>query len=335
MFFIKMRILRLVLKIFDVSKYSIQSIPTKKLPAPLLADHYHNLNAYYDISLKKDRLSQLLEYTNFKFHKINLSNQLATTESFTLFLPDIVIHLAAQAGVCYSLENPHAYIESNIVGFVNILEACRQHEVKHLIYASSSSVYGANTKVPFAIGDPVESPMNLYACTKRSGELMAYTYSHLYKIPTTGLRFFTVYGPWGRPDMAYFLFTRNILEGKPINIFNYGNMKRDFTYIDDIVESILKIMPNNPKSHLLVPYNLYNIGNSKPVDLQYFISVLEKCLGIKAQKEFLPIQAGELTETYADINELIKDTGFKPKTSIEVGLSHFVDWYLKYYGFKS
>jgi len=177
--------------------------------------------------------------------------------------------------------------------------------------------------------------MNLYACTKRSGELMAYTYSHLYKIPTTGLRFFTVYGPWGRPDMAYFLFTRNILEGKPINIFNYGNMKRDFTYIDDIVESILKIMPNNPKSHLLVPYNLYNIGNSKPVDLQYFISVLEKCLGIKAQKEFLPIQAGELTETYADINELIKDTGFKPKTSIEVGLSHFVDWYLKYYGFKS
>lgn len=298
-----------------------------------------NLNNYYDVSLKESRLSQLIDYPNFEFQKIELSNQSIVSEIFNNFKPEIVIHLAAQAGVRYSLKNPHAYVDSNLVAFVNILEGCRHNRVKHLVYASSSSVYGANTKVPFSVNDPVNQPVSLYAATKRANELMAYSYSHLYQIPTTGLRFFTVYGPWGRPDMAYFSFTRNIIAHQPIDIFNNGNMGRDFTYIDDVIEGIIRVMYKPPQlessgenlDNVSPPYRLYNIGNNQPVKLLHFIEILENCLDIKAEKRFLPMQPGDVLETYADIDDLKRDTGFSPSTPLEVGLMHFVNWYREYY----
>ena len=295
-----------------------------------------NLNDYYDVSLKQARLEQLFSHKNFQFFQIDLANRYKVDELFANSKPNLVIHLAAQAGVRYSITHPHAYIDSNLVGFTNILEGCRHAEVQHFVYASSSSVYGANTKIPFAVGDQVDHPVSLYAATKKANELMAYTYSHLYQIPTTGLRFFTVYGPWGRPDMAYFSFTKSILSGKPIKVFNYGKMRRDFTYIDDIVEGIIRVTNKIPQSNLTAetksaPYKIYNIGNNQPVNLVDFIETLEKHLGVKAQKELLPMQPGDVPETYADIEDLIKDTGFKPKTSLDVGLKHFVDWYRSYY----
>ena len=294
-----------------------------------------NLNDYYDVGLKQARLEQLLNNKNFQFFQLDLANRTKVDELFTNCKPKIVIHLAAQAGVRYSLTHPHAYIDGNLVGFTNILEGCRHTNVKHLVYASSSSVYGANTKIPFAVGDNVDRPISLYAATKKANELMAYTYSHLYQIPTTGLRFFTVYGPWGRPDMAYFSFTKLILSKKPIKVFNYGKMRRDFTYVDDIVEGIVRVANKIPQSNLTAenspPYKIYNIGNNQPVNLIDFIETLEKHLGIKAQKELLPMQPGDVPETYADIDDLMKDTGFKPKTSLDVGLEHFVEWYRSYY----
>lgn len=296
-----------------------------------------NLNDYYDVSLKQARLEQLLNHKNFQFFQLDLANRSKVDELFTNYKPEQVIHLAAQAGVRYSLTHPHAYVDSNLISFVNILEGCRHAQVQHLVYASSSSVYGANIKIPFAVGDQVDHPVSLYAATKRANELMAYTYSHLYQIPTTGLRFFTVYGPWGRPDMAYFSFTQSILSGKPIKVFNYGKMRRDFTYIDDIVEGIIRVADKIPQSASqaetkLPPYKVYNIGNNQPVNLVDFIETLENHLGVKAQKELLPIQPGDVPETYADIEELMKDTGFKPNTSLDVGLKHFVEWYRDYYG---
>lgn len=293
-----------------------------------------NINSYYDVSLKKSRLKQLKSSGNFNFYQIDLADRKSISELFTNYNFDYVIHLAAQAGVRYSLENPHAYVDSNLVGFVNILEGCRHGKVKHLIYASSSSVYGANKKIPFSTQDNVDHPISLYAATKKANELMAYTYSHLYKIPSTGLRFFTVYGPWGRPDMAYFLFTKAIMEGKPIKVFNHGKMKRDFTYIDDIVEGIVRVSSKIPQGSELdnnVPAKVYNIGNNKPVELMTFIEVLENCLGKKAIKEFLPMQPGDVPMTYADIDDLINDVGFSPHTSIEEGLEKFVQWYQSYY----
>ena len=254
-----------------------------------------------------------------------------------------VVHLAAQAGVRYSITNPYAYIESNIAGFINILEGCRHHKVKHLVYASSSSVYGANTKMPFSIHHNIDHPVSLYAATKKANELMAHTYSSLYKIPTTGLRFFTVYGPWGRPDMALFLFTRAILEGKPIDVFNYGKMQRDFTYIDDIIEGVVRVMKKTPKPNpswsgdapdpgtSYAPYKVYNIGNNNPVELMTFIETIEKCIGKKAKKKLLPLQAGDVPATYADVDDLMNDVGFKPATPIEEGVGRFVEWYQKYY----
>jgi len=298
-----------------------------------------NLNDYYDVALKQARLSQLVDHPNFEFQKLELSIQSTTSAIFESFNPEIVVHLAAQAGVRYSIKNPHAYVDSNLAAFVNVLEGCRHYQVKHLVYASSSSVYGANTKVPFSVDDPVNRPVSLYAATKRANELMAYSYSHLYQIPTTGLRFFTVYGPWGRPDMAYFSFTRNILARQPIDVFNNGNMRRDFTYIDDIIEGIVRViakapqpeLQSNPSNIPVPPHRIYNIGNNQPVKLLHFLEVLENCLGIKAEKRFLPMQPGDVLETYADIDDLMRDTGFKPEISIEIGLSRFVNWYRDYY----
>ncbi|EAM48149.1 NAD-dependent epimerase [Crocosphaera watsonii WH 8501] len=293
-----------------------------------------NLNNYYDVNLKKHRLQQLKNYDKFSFYQINIANTNDLVKLFNNNNFDYVIHLAAQAGVRYSLENPYAYVDSNLVGFVNILEGCRHSKIKHLVYASSSSVYGANKKIPFSTKDNVDFPISLYAATKKANELMAYTYSHLYQIPTTGLRFFTVYGPWGRPDMAYFLFTKAIMEGSPIKVFNHGKMKRDFTYIDDIVEGIVRVSDKIPQGSELnnnVPAKVYNIGNNQPVQLMTFIEVLEKCIGKKAIKEFLPMQPGDVPMTYADIDDLIKDVGFSPRTSIEEGLDKFVKWYNSYY----
>jgi UDP-glucuronate 4-epimerase len=290
-----------------------------------------NLNDYYDVKLKKNRLAQIRELNNFTFWRIDLGDRQALSELFTTHQFDYVINLAAQAGVRYSLENPHAYVDSNLTGFVNLLEGCRQQPIKHLIFASSSSVYGANTKIPFSTEDDVSQPLSLYAATKRANELIAYTYSHLYQIPTTGLRFFTVYGPWGRPDMAYFSFTKKILSGQPIQIFNYGKMQRDFTYVDDIIEGIVCVIENSPSSDHSTPYQLYNLGNHRPVELLYFIELLEKYLGKQAQKEFLPMQLGDVPITYADIDNLTLATGFEPNTPIEVGLEKFVTWYQDYY----
>jgi UDP-glucuronate 4-epimerase len=293
-----------------------------------------NLNNYYDVSLKEARLNLLKTQNNFSFYKLDLADQEAIENLFKAHKFDVVVNLAAQAGVRYSLKNPQAYINSNIVGFTNILEGCRHSQVKHLVFASSSSVYGANTKIPFSVYDNVDHPISLYGASKKSNELMAHTYSHLFNLPTTGLRFFTVYGPWGRPDMAFFLFTKAILSGQPIDVFNYGKMKRDFTYIDDIVEGLVRVIDKIPQPDPIIsnaPYKIYNIGNNNPIELLRFIEVIESCLGIKAQKNMLPIQQGDALITYADVDDLIKDVGFKPNTPIEVGIKHFIDWYKDFY----
>lgn len=317
-----------------------------------------NINDYYDVRIKYSRLQESgiqkedIEYNNFAhsrkystyhFIKLNLEDRENVLRLFEAEKFDYVVNLAAQAGVRYSLVNPYAYIDSNILGFLNILEGCRHNKVKHLVYASSSSVYGANTKMPFSVHHNVDHPVSLYAATKKANELMAHTYASLYKIPCTGLRFFTVYGPWGRPDMALFLFTKAILEGSPIDVFNYGKMQRDFTYIDDIVEGVIRVMDRIPEhdpgwsgdapdpATSYAPYRLYNIGNNNPVELMRFIEVLEECLGRKAEKNLLPIQAGDVPATYADVDDLMKDVGFKPQTSIEEGIKRFVEWYKGYY----
>ncbi len=305
---------------------------------------YDNMNDYYDVSLKEARLEQLLaEKERFIFIKGALEDEGVLKGAFKNNSIDIVINLAAQAGVRYSLENPKAYVNSNIIGFLNILEACRHYNVKHLIYASSSSVYGLNTKTPFSVHDNVDHPMSLYAATKKSNELMAHTYSHLFGIPTTGLRFFTVYGPWGRPDMALFIFTRSIIEGKPINIFNHGKMMRDFTYIDDIVEGISRLIRKAPQPNSnwdsmspdpgtsSAPYRVYNIGNNNPVGLEHFINTLDNNLGKKATKKYVEMQSGDVPKTYADVDDLIREAGYKPRTSVEEGIKKFVEWYRSYY----
>ena len=321
------------------------------LATRLLDSGYHvtgvdNLNPYYDVSLKEDRLAILAPHENFEFHKIDLLDKNGLEKIFSNTSFDVVVNLAAQAGVRYSLTNPDAYVDSNIVGFVNILECCRHNNVKHLVFASSSSVYGANTKMPFSVHDNVDHPVSLYAASKKSNELMAHTYSHLFQLSCTGLRFFTVYGPWGRPDMALFLFTKAMLAGKPIKVFNHGKMKRDFTYIDDIVEGVVRVMGRLPEPNQewsgdapdpgssYAPYKLYNIGNNNPVKLMEFIAVIENALGKKAKKEFLDLQPGDIPATYADIDDLIKDVGFKPATTIETGIEWFISWYEDYYGHK-
>jgi len=308
----------------------------------LLSNNYtiigiDNLNDYYDVDLKHARLDLLKEYKNFSFALSSIEDKKAMEEIFAENDIDIVINLAAQAGVRYSLENPYAYIQSNVIGFMNILECCRHHQIEHLIYASSSSVYGANTKMPFSTNDNVDYPVSLYAATKKANELMAHTYSHLYDLPTTGLRFFTVYGPWGRPDMSYFKFAKAIINGEKMEVYNSGNMKRDFTYIDDIVEGIVRLLDKKPERIKLpsissnAPYKIYNIGNNQPVELMHFISVIEEKIGKKAFKEFLPMQAGDVLITYADVEDLEQDVGFKPKTMIDEGIKKFVDWYKEYY----
>jgi UDP-glucuronate 4-epimerase len=305
-----------------------------------------NLNDYYDINLKNARLEILLEDKNFNFEKIDLAERDKIQTLFKLQKFDYVVNLAAQAGVRYSLINPYTYIDSNISGFLNILEACRQNPVKHLVFASSSSVYGANTKMPFSVHHNVDHPVSLYAATKKANELMAHTYANLYNIPSTGLRFFTVYGPWGRPDMALFLFTKAIIEGKPIDVYNHGKMKRDFTYVDDIVEGIVRLIPKAPISNpdwngdrpdpssSFVPYKIYNIGNNQPVELMRFIETIEHHIGKEADKNFMEIQQGDVPATYADVDDLMNDVGFKPNTSIEDGIREFIKWYRKYYNEK-
>jgi UDP-glucuronate 4-epimerase len=302
-----------------------------------------NLNDYYDQTLKYNRLAQLQGRPRFHFQRLDLADRQATAELFRSTRPQRVIHLAAQAGVRYSVMNPHAYVDSNLVAFVNVLEGCRHHGVAHLIYASSSSVYGGNTHMPFSVHDNVDHPLSLYAATKKANELMAHAYSHLYGLPATGLRFFTVYGPWGRPDMALFIFTKAILTGQPIDVFNEGKMQRDFTYIDDIVEGIIRVADrvaatnpawngNTPDpGSSKAPYKLYNIGNHDPVQLLYLIEVLEDCLRRKANKRLLPMQPGDVPATFADVSDLTRDVGFKPSTSIEEGVRRFIDWYLSYY----
>lgn len=302
-----------------------------------------NLNNYYDVNLKLARLARLTEQASFVEVRGNLEDRDLINRTFAEHKPERVVNLAAQAGVRYSIENPHAYIESNIVGFTNILEACRYNDVKHLVYASSSSVYGANTNMPFSIHSNVDHPLSLYAATKKANELMAHTYSHLYNLPTTGLRFFTVYGPWGRPDMALFLFTRAILEGKPIDVFNNGNHRRDFTYIDDIVEGVTRTLDKiaTPNDHWTgdkpdpgtskAPFRVYNIGNNNPVNLMDYIETLENALGRKAIKNLLPLQPGDVPDTYADVQDLVKDVGYKPETTIQEGIGNFVTWYKEYY----
>ncbi|WP_202809052.1 NAD-dependent epimerase [Staphylococcus equorum] len=301
-----------------------------------------NINDYYDVRIKEDRLKSI-GTSNFTFYKINLEDELEMDKIFKNEKPQVVINLAAQAGVRYSLENPKAYIDSNIVGFTNILECSRHHKVEHLIYASSSSVYGANTSKPFSTSDNIDHPLSLYAATKKSNELMAHTYSHLYNIPTTGLRFFTVYGPWGRPDMALFKFTKAIVKDEEIDVYNYGNMMRDFTYVDDIVEAISRLVkkpaePNpewsgkNPDpSSSYAPYKIYNIGNNSPVRLMEFVEAIENKLGKKAKKNYMDLQPGDVPETYADVDDLYKNINFKPETTIQDGVNKFIDWYLEYY----
>ena len=302
-----------------------------------------NVNDYYDVSLKEARLARLKTNPGFTEARIALEDRDSINQIFAGHRPQRVVNLAAQAGVRYSLVNPQAYIDANLVGFCNILEACRHSKVEHLVYASSSSVYGANTSMPFSVHDNVDHPVSLYAASKKANELMAHTYSHLFGLPTTGLRFFTVYGPWGRPDMALFMFTKNILEGKPIDVFNFGQHKRDFTYIDDIVEGVIHTLdhvaePNpdwngdNPDSGTSkAPYRLYNIGNNQPVELMRFIEVLEKNLGKTADKNFLPMQQGDVPATYANVDDLMRDVGYAPKTPIETGIARFVEWYKDYY----
>lgn len=303
-----------------------------------------NLNDYYDVNLKLARLARVKEYPKFVERRIDLECRTAVTQVFEDQKPQRVVNLAAQAGVRYSLENPHAYLNSNVLGFLNILEGCRHHGVEHLVYASTSSVYGANTRMPFSVHDNVDHPLSMYAATKKANELMAHTYSYLYGLPASGLRFFTVYGPWGRPDMALFKFTKNILAGKPIDVYNYGNHRRDFTYIDDIVTGVIRVLDTVPGPNPAwsgdtpdpatssAPYRLYNIGNHKPVELLHYIEVLEECLGRKAHKNLLPLQQGDVPNTYADVQALIDDVGYKPCTSIEEGVARFVAWYRRYYG---
>jgi UDP-glucuronate 4-epimerase len=317
-----------------------------------------SINNYYDVSLKIGRLEsagvnryniaykellQSSKHSNYQFIQLHLEDEASLNRLFREQKFDMVVHLAAQAGVRYSIKNPSAYINSNIVGFANILEACRNHEVKHLVYASSSSVYGMNEQVPFSTADNVDHPISLYAATKKSNELMAHTYSHLFKLPTTGLRFFTVYGPWGRPDMAYFLFTDAILQGRPIKIFNHGKMSRDFTYIDDIVEGVIRVIDNpaQPNSEWngqtpdpatsTAPYKVYNIGNNNPVQLMDFIKAIENALGVEAEKQMLPLQAGDVETTYADVSNLVRDFDYQPKTTVQEGINQFVEWYKQYY----
>ena len=304
---------------------------------------YDNLNAYYDPALKEARLARLMPQDGFSFVRASLEDRAALEAAFDDFRPQRVVNLAAQAGVRYSLENPHAYIDSNIVGFLNILEACRHRGIEHLVYASSSSVYGANRKLPFAVEDSVDHPVSLYAASKKANELMAHTYSHLFGLPTTGLRFFTVYGPWGRPDMALFLFTKKILAGEPIDVFNHGHHTRDFTYVDDIVEGVIRTLDRVPgpdpaydplaptPASSLAPYRVYNIGNHQPVQLLRYIEVLEDCLGRKAEKRLLPMQPGDVPDTEADVEALRRDTGYSPATPIETGVRRFVEWYRAFY----
>lgn len=302
-----------------------------------------NLSDYYDVGLKEARLRLLREHQTFTFHKMDLADQAAVAGLFAEHKPEYVVNLAAQAGVRYSLVNPRAYIDSNVTGFLHILEGCRHHGVKHLVFASSSSVYGLNTTMPFSVHHNVDHPISLYAATKKANELMAHSYSHLYGLPVTGLRFFTVYGPWGRPDMALFIFTRAILEGKPIDVYNEGRMKRDFTYIDDIVEGVVRLIQRsaapNPKwkgdapdpATSPAPYRLYNIGNHSPVELIRFIAIIEECLQKKAIKRLLPLQAGDVPMSFADVDDLARDVGFAPATPIEIGVRRFIEWYRGYY----
>ena len=302
-----------------------------------------NLNEYYDVRLKYARLERLKALPGFEFARLDLADKAGMSELFARERFQRVINLGAQAGVRYSIQNPLAYVESNVVGFANILEGCRHHGVEHLVYASTSSVYGANTKMPFSVHQNVDHPLSFYAATKKANELMAHTYAHLYSLPVTGLRFFTVYGPWGRPDMALFLFTRNILEGRPIDVFNYGHHRRDFTFIDDIVEGVVRSCDRvatanhhwdsdapDPGSSR-APYRLYNIGNNRPVELMRYIEVLEECLGRKAEKNLLPLQQGDVPDTWADIDDLQRDVAYTPATPVETGIRRFVDWYLEYY----
>ncbi|MEN8207158.1 MAG: NAD-dependent epimerase [Pseudomonadota bacterium] len=302
-----------------------------------------NLNDYYDVALKEARLERTAAYDNFTDLRVSIDDREAMADIFSTHRPDRVVNLAAQAGVRYSIENPLAYVDTNLLGFANILEGCRHNGVKHLVYASSSSVYGSNTKMPFSVHDNVDHPVSLYAASKKANELMAHTYSHLYRIPATGLRFFTVYGPWGRPDMAYFKFTQKILAGEPIDVFNNGNHQRDFTYIDDIVEGVVRVLDRIPEPNpdwsgdapdaasSTAPYRLYNIGNNQPVELMHYIEVLEDCLGKKAVKNMLPMQPGDVQATYADVDELVSAIDYKPAMSVEEGMARFVDWYSDYY----
>ena len=302
-----------------------------------------NLNDYYDVQLKKDRLALLTGHRHFRFDETDLADRSALQRLFDGHPFDVVVNMAAQAGVRYSLKNPHAYVDSNLVGFVNLLECCRHHAIEHLVYASSSSVYGANTRMPFSVHHNVDHPVSLYAASKKANELMAHTYSHLYKLPCTGLRFFTVYGPWGRPDMALFLFTRAILEGRPIQVFNHGKMQRDFTYIDDIVEGVVRVMGRLPQPDAgwsgdqpdpgtsYAPYRIYNIGNNHPVQLMHFIEAIEKALGKKADKKMRAMQPGDVPATFADIDDLAADVGFTPSTPLAEGIERFVAWYRDYY----
>jgi UDP-glucuronate 4-epimerase len=302
-----------------------------------------NLNDYYDVELKKARLARTLPEPGYTDIRINIEEREGMAEVFATHKPDRVVNLAAQAGVRYSIENPLAYVDTNLVGFANVLEGCRHNGIEHLVYASSSSVYGSNTNMPFSVHDNVDHPVSLYAASKKANELMAHTYSHLYGLPTTGLRFFTVYGPWGRPDMALFLFTKNILAGKPIDVFNHGNHRRDFTYIDDIVEGVIRTLDRIPvpdpewsgdspdSASSTAPYRLYNIGNNKPVELMHYIEVLEDCLGRKAKKNMLPLQPGDVPATYADVDDLVRDVGYKPDMSVEQGIANFVAWYRDYH----
>lgn len=301
------------------------------------------LDPYYDVTLKQARLARTLDYDGYTDVRARIEDRESVAATFAKHQPQRVVNLAAQAGVRYSIENPDAYVDSNLVGFGNILQGCRNQKVEHLVYASSSSVYGSNTNMPFSVHDNVDHPVSLYAATKKANELMAHTYSHLYNIPTTGLRFFTVYGPWGRPDMALFLFTRKILAGEPIPVFNYGKHRRDFTYIDDIVEGVIRVLdqpaepnpawngdtPDSATSR--APYRLYNIGNNNPIELMHYIETLEKCLGKEAEKELLPLQPGDVPDTYANVEDLVDDIGYKPQTSVEEGVANFVDWYRDYY----
>jgi len=302
-----------------------------------------NMNDYYEVSLKESRLERLVDRKGFLFERGDVADLPFLEAQFTNHRPRRVVHLAAQAGVRYSLQNPHAYVSSNLVGFMNILECCRHHQIEHLVYASSSSVYGANTLMPFSVHHNVDHPVSLYAATKKANELMAHTYSHLYGLPTTGLRFFTVYGPWGRPDMALFLFTRAILDGCPIDVYNEGRMRRDFTFIDDIVQGIVRTLDRIPQGDSTwtgdhpdpgtskAPYRVYNIGNNQPVELMEFVSAIESALGMVAEKRLMPLQPGDVPATWADVDDLMRDTGFRPATPIREGIRRFVDWYREYY----